>query len=764
MMQVVQARCPHCQSVLRIPADWLDKPMRCKFCTNIFAARPRTSDTPLPVNAISAAPIIKAAVPVGRPVAAVATLAPPAHHDALVFAPPVEETVAPAARRRGTSGKMLFLGGCLLVVLFGVPIATVAVLAFGFGAFSLAGITRNGGQDDSQPHPVVHVGKDHHGKDLSGKDQAGKDQVAVVKDITSKDTIAKDGKPPKDGKAKDTVVMVTDKKGPPAKDKKGPNKEKYGPMPRRALLINVCNYLYLNRVDQGNSQTSLSALKDHGLSNAPLNIPPSQIFTLSDEGSTPWPTEITVIKNAIKDFLDSSRAQDRVVILFAGHATEIEKECYLIPIGGRKEDPDTLLPLAWVFSEMAACKAQQKVLILDVFRFPPARGFELPGAGGDEGEMGDVFDGAVQNPPAGVQVWTSCIKGQRSIEFEGGSVFLQALSRLRDGGATMSGIATPKDPLPIDDKFVAKVNDKMKELIGPGPLVQTSRLSGKALAQGPGYDPAEAAALPITLKMPAVPGGELANYADINSILGDIKRLPAVRKSKAGQDDRLLKASNLPPFPGKILATYKPDDTYTLSSLMDELRDPKGTVRQDYAKKHPLRVAVVEAIEALSKSENLAMRETLNGPLNDKQKAAFFNDQKEPGVLIFELEKVLSEMQTLAGDEAEMDKETSKRWRAHFDFTQARLKARLVYIYEYTFLLGQIRRDDMPALDNGADGWRMGSRKKIQVTEPKAKKYAKEVEKAWKAIEKNYKDTPWAILAYREGLVALGLEWKAKKE
>ena len=95
---------------------------------------------------------------------------------------------------------------------------------------------------------------------------------------------------------------------------------------------------------------------------------------------------------------------------------------------------------------------------------------------------------------------------------------------------------------------------------------------------------------------------------------------------------------------------------------------------------------------------------------------------------------------------------------------QARLKARLVYIYEYTFLLGQIRRDDMPALDNGADGWRMGSRKKIQVTEPKAKKYAKEVEKAWKAIEKNYKDTPWAILAYREGLVALGLEWKAKKE
>ena len=58
----------------------------------------------------------------------------------------------------------------------------------------------------------------------------------------------------------------------------------------------------------------------------------------------------------------------------------------------------------------------------------------------------------------------------------------------------------------------------------------------------------------------------------------------------------------------------------------------------------------------------------------------------------------------------------------------------------------------------------MGSRKKIQCTEPKAKTYAKEVDKAWKAIQKEYRDTPWAVLAYRESLIALGMEWKAKKE
>ncbi len=156
------------------------------------------------------------------------------------------------------------------------------------------------------------------------------------------------------------------------------------------------------------------------------------------------------------------------------------------------------------------------------------------------------------------------------------------------------------------------------------------------------------------------------------------------------------------------------------------------------------------------------MRETLNGPISDKQKAAFFNEQKEPGLLIFDMEQVLSDMKQVADDD--MDKEMSKRWRAHFDFTQARLKARLVYIYEYSYLLGAIRTDALPALENGADGSRMASRNRIQCTEPKAKKYAKDVDRAYKKIQKDYRDTPWEILAYREGLIALGMEWKTKKE
>jgi hypothetical protein len=734
MTQVVQATCPHCKNVLRIPAEWLDKPMRCKFCRNIFEARPRTSDTPLPATAVGVAPVAKVAIPVAKAPIATAVSATPLPPTYLVITPQAAGPGrSPRPRHGAGNGKVLMLVGCAVVAVVGVPLALVALAMLGtFGAgivsWNLPGID------------AVEIGAgDRH--------QGGKDSVATGKDGKTKDAL------------KDKKIATKDKKGPAGK-------EKYGTMPRRALLINVCNYLYLNRVDQGRSQTtSLSALKNHGISNAPLNIPPSQMFALSDEGESPQPTEISVIKNAIKDFCDTSRTQDRIIVLFAGHATEIDKDCYLIPIGGRKEDPDTLIPLTWVYDQLATCQARQKVLVLDAYRFPPARGFELPGAGAsDEGEMGEVFDQALQNPPAGVQVWSSCIKGQRSIEFEGGSVFLQALSRVREGAA-MTGIDEGKNPLAITDAFVTKVNERMKDLIGPGALVQTSRLTGKPADSGLGYDPGEPQALPITVTTPVVQGGDLASYAEINNILQDIKKLPVVKKSRFGEEDRLLRAVNLPPFPAKLLAKYKPDDNRTLPVLLDELdpaKDAKGMKRAQYAKEHPVRVAVVEAVEALSKSEHLAMRETLNGPVNDKQKAAFLNEQKEPGVMIFELEKVLGEMKQVA--EEDMDKETSKRWRAHFDFTQARLKARLVYIYEYSFLLGQIRRDEMPALENGADGWRMASRKKIQCSEPKAKTYAKEVDKAWKQLQKDYRDTPWAILAYREGLISLGMEWKAKKE
>jgi hypothetical protein len=712
MTQVVQARCPHCQQVLRIPADWLDKPMRCKLCRNTFEARPRTNDTPLPPTALSAGVIGRPAT-IARPAAAVQPAV--AASDAQLFGTANEASLQTSPARLPTRGvgKIIVLVGCLGLFLMVVPAVVGVVLI----------VVYSGGL------PTL----------LSGGDA---EEAEAAKDEQS----AKDAK---GGKAKDKAL---------AKDKKGQAGAGGGPTPRRALIIGVNNYLYLNSVHNGKDEGRITGLPDFVLANPPLKISPQRTFVVCDGSKNPHSTERTVLRHAIKDFLDTSRAQDRVLILFAGHATDIDKDSYLIPINGRKENPDTLVPLKWVYDEMAACKARQKVLVLDVFRFAPARGFELPGAGAsEEGEMGEVFAQNLKNPPPGVQVWCACSKGQRSIEFEGGSVFLEALRHTLDHSWVNNN-----DPLPVTQSFVDKVNRQMKELIGGQKFVQVSQLTGSPPASGADYDANEPAALPIAIKQPDLPGGDAASNAEVDSILSDIKRLPAVRSARAGEEDRLLKAVNLPPFPAKVLNKYRPDDKRTLAQLLDEFGKVKAAVARDkYAKEHPVRGAVLDAIEGLNKTEHLQMREDLRGPLNDKAKAAFLREQKEPGLLIFELEQVLDRVKSAKSD---MDNETSKRWRAHFDFTEARLKARLVYLYEYNYLLAAIRRDELPPLDKDQDGWRVGSRKKIQVNEVKAKTYAKEADKLWKQIQKDYPDTPWAILAYRENLVALGLEWKAKKE
>src|SRR5204863_5068601 len=122
------------------------------------------------------------------------------------------------------------------------------------------------------------------------------------------------------------------------------------------------------------------------------------------------PTVKPVLEKTISDFLNSCRAQDRILLLFAGHATEIDDDAYLVPLEGELTAKDSLIPLKWVYDQLAQCKARQKVLILDVCRFDPTRGAERPGGG----TMGEKLDRTLQAPPPGVQVWSACVAGQYS--------------------------------------------------------------------------------------------------------------------------------------------------------------------------------------------------------------------------------------------------------------------------------------------------------------------------------------------------------------
>lgn len=790
MSQVVQAKCPHCQHVLRIPAEWVSKAMRCKHCKRTFQARTHTSAS---ANAAIAAPAAKAStvpvaqpakpkpVPVAKPANAAAP--PPAPLSGNPFGFDEDEPAPSSAppRRRRKSGLLMVLVTFVFLFMVLPTVAGLAIYFSGAGATIYKAFT-------NAPHDPQVAKNDTPKTDTppakSKTDNPPPDDKKNVIDDNGKgkkDPVVVDppNKDPEPPKKKKKVIPVKD----PDKDIKKPDDPKKPPIftndpfPRRALLISVNNYLFYNTVHYGSvvdpsikyPGSSTGVLRDR-FTRPPMNFPATQVIELSD-GIPPeakavkaHSTQKSVLETTIKDFVDSSRAQDRIVVLFAGHAAAVDDKAYLVPIDGNLKNADSLVPLQWVYDQLAACKAQQKILILDVFRFSPSRGSELAVTGdGDEGTMPEAFDKALLNPPAGVQVWSACSKHpdkedkekmayQNSVELDGGSAFLQALCKSLMKG---EGISDPTQPIDLEPR-VKEVNEILADLLkGEKGRVQVSRLTGVASQQVVAYNREEALPLPMALKPPTAPaGGDLATPAQVNSILEFFRDLPPVRETRAGERN-LLQSSRLPAFAAKSLDSYKPDGYKDLV----ELRSRYNANKENFAKDFPLRAAVLDALEALAESNKIKMYEVQRSPVNPMRKAEVEKEQRVLGESTFKLEQVLAALKA-AGEER--DKETSRRWQANYDYTLARMQSRLVYLIEYNYVLAAVRRDEMPELTGGQDGWRIGTGKKITVNERKAKDIAKDTKKIWDRILKQYPDTPWSLLATREREMSLGLEWRPK--
>src|SRR5262245_46561311 len=100
MAQVVQAKCPQCKNVLRIPGEWLHLPMRCKHCRQIFQARQK------PGGARPAYPVAKpASPPTAIPVGTLAPTRGASPSNPFNFDEPTPAGRKPAtARRRRQQG------------------------------------------------------------------------------------------------------------------------------------------------------------------------------------------------------------------------------------------------------------------------------------------------------------------------------------------------------------------------------------------------------------------------------------------------------------------------------------------------------------------------------------------------------------------------------------------------------------------------------------------------------------------------------------
>jgi hypothetical protein len=709
MSQVIQAACPGCHRVLTIPADWLQQVFRCKHCGMVIQARPKTAPvpTPPPVAVIPVAP--RVAVPAAAPPAngsgpQIATPVAAPVQSALAFTDQEAPIIRTRYRRRSSVGKWIGLVFFLLIV----GGAAAAVYRF---------------------WPQVS-------------------QLAENLNITPEEPA-----PPKSTVGGAVPTTATEKE-----------------FPRRALAICVSNYLYANPVSYGSSEKNLHSLLER--MSYVLHISPSQIAELSDAAqvrgpkepsskthgkgapvkrlptidSAPRPPLKPVIEQTITEFLSTCRPQDCILLLFLGHVKLIDDEGYLVPLEGEMGNKNTLIPLQWLYGKLKECKARQKVLILDTCRIDPGRGEERPGSG----PMPAKLDEFLTKPPSGVQIWSSCVADQYSYELDGNSIFLDKVAEALQGEARNAN-PKPRDLMPIEAMAGVVNVHTTTDVDGELRAKQTPRLAGAPPRADAPYEAPDAPAPRIEIATaPAFPGGT-ADKKEIVNILKEIE-IPSIKLLR--EETPPIQMEALLPFSAKTMEPYRAD----YISLDAVRNNPE---------KYPLRVAILDAVKVLNKTfdrsrASFVLMDSFAGASSDKIKKDIEKQQRGPARVEAELR---AELDKLLQAKKDNGKEPSKRWQAHFDYIHAQLFARIVYVTEYNSMLAKIRKDELPMLEGGgapSGGWRMVSRAKVasgKAEQTMAKKSRELLEK----LAKEHAGTPWEILAKREQLTSLGLEWQAAR-
>jgi hypothetical protein len=247
-----------------------------------------------------------------------------------------------------------------------------------------------------------------------------------------------------------------------------------------------------------------------------------------------------------------------------------------------------------------------------------------------------------------------------------------------------------------------------------------------------------------------------ADKKTIDAILQEIEMAPCLYAR--------LDASSKPELPrfvaAKLLAYQLADN-----DSVEQNRKRWSADKPGYAKNFPMRAALFEAVEESENLRSLKVPVTLplvKGPLIEKkQKKGVLDIQGSLAVSIFKLEQAYKKTDDVSDWR---DKQKLPRWKADFDFAQARMQTNLLFLYECDYTFGQVRADTLPKLATNEASWKIVLRPKLNVTEPKAKSLAKARLKLLNQIQKEHAETPWAFFAERESKRDLGMEWMGKKK
>ncbi len=177
-----------------------------------------------------------------------------------------------------------------------------------------------------------------------------------------------------------------------------------------------------------------------------------------------------------------------------------------------------------------------------------------------------------------------------------------------------------------------------------------------------------------------------------------------------------------------------------------------------FAKEHPLRVAVVEAVLEISKFGN-DLPDMFRDPVALATLAEITAKHQRALAL---RQSILDEHREKLDEVAKnSQQEKSKRWQAHFDYLHAQLTLRMVWMSEYNRALGDVKTMKLPPLDEKfkQNGWRLRADERM-LSGPEIRDLAKEAKKQLAQIAKDHLGTPWAVLANKQKEMYTGLAWE----
>jgi len=171
--------------------------------------------------------------------------------------------------------------------------------------------------------------------------------------------------------------------------------------------------------------------------------------------------------------------------------------------------------------------------------------------------------------------------------------------------------------------------------------------------------------------------------------------------------------------------------------------------------KHPVRQAVIEA--ALITQQRMGPQPSLTFPPADTPefKTVMADNQTKAALTANAVDEALGPITQAA---KQRDRETSRRWQAHYDLIRGRLLAMKIRCYEYNWACATMKKD-MPKFKNErSNAWKLVPNDEIQYSD-KAAEAAKQAKELLKRVVDEHPGTPWAVLAQREMKDAFGFKW-----